>query len=101
MGIQIKVNYPKYYKNVEDIVLRRYVDCLEEIVSGGYLKNKCIFDKVLNDYKLELNHFNTNSSEGYNDPLKKKYFFILKVKIFTIKKKCLNLIKNIVSNKEN
>ena len=97
----IKVNYPKYYKNVEDIVLRRYVDCLEEIVSGGYLKNKCIFDKVLNDYKLELNHFNTNSSERYNDPLKKKYFFILKVKIFTIKKKCLNLIKNIVSNKEN
>ena len=97
----IKVNYPEYYKNVEDIVLRRYVDCLEEIVSGGFLKNKYIFDKVLNDYILELNYFNTNASNGYNDPLKTKYLFVLKVEISTIKKKCLNLIKNIISNKEN
>ena len=90
----IKDNYPEYYKNVEDIVLRRYVGCLEEIVGGGYLKNKKVFDKVLKNYMDEIEYYNFNADKKYINPVEHRIIFILKVKISYIKRKIINNIKN-------
>ena len=91
----IKDNYPEYYKNVEDIVLRRYVGCLEEIVGGGYLKNKKVFDKVLKNYMDEIEYYNFNADKKYINPVEHRIIFILKVKISYIKMKIINNIKKV------